>query len=71
MRPVNAVVESPQAMAQTSHHHIEIHRRLRVHEIGGLREIFWGTRLVPALRRRLQGLDLGQNGLEKSEHHLH
>jgi hypothetical protein len=68
---VNAVVEPPQAMAQMSLHHVEIHWRLHVHETGALGETFWGTQLVLALRRHPQGPDSGRQGLEKSEHRLH
>jgi hypothetical protein len=62
---MNAGAKPPQVVVQASPHHGETHRRLEVHETGGLGETLWGTRLVPALRRRLQGPNLGWHGLEK------
>jgi hypothetical protein len=48
---MNGVMEVPQAVARMSPHHAETHQQPRVHRTGGLGEMLWGTRLVPALRK--------------------
>jgi hypothetical protein len=68
---MNAILELPQTVAQTSPHHVETLQRPRVHETGGLGEMLWGTWLVPALRSIPQALGLGWHGLEKLEHRQH